>query len=762
MSLPRTIVRALLTMVFALTGFTALTLQVVWQRVIALHGGVDLYATTTVVAAFLGGLGVGSLLGGSLADRLGPRRSVMAFGVANVGIAAFALASPYLFYDLYQDLESSVRGTAASFAFHIVLLIVPTTLMGLSLPLLARSLVRTDTEIGSIVGRLYAVNTLGAAAGAAASGWFLLGTVGFVATIRLAAAGNVLAAVIALGVAATIVRGPSAAPVTSATSTSAITVAGDRVIFGNRVWPWYVLYGATGAVALGLEVVFFRFIDTLMRSNSYTFAHVLSLYLLLFGLGGVIGSRLVRRTSRPDVWFLWLQAGAGLGALVGVLALLAPLKLPDVGGIGLRGFLESYFSTEGLSTGFSIDRSQRLFATVIAPLVVMAIPVGCFGAAFPFVQALAARRVDGLGRHTGRLLFANVVGNVAGTLVTGFVLLDVLGSSGTLRLLAALLVIPGVVAASASHGVRRAGLSLAVVGSALALIVAFPSNRGLWALMQNAPNDGFVVAEERSCLNTLAKRNGFDLLYINGAAQNGYPYDDFHVLIGALPPLLHPKPKRALAIGLGIGGTSYGLASDQRLDRVETVEICGGQKDLVRYLADRGDSAESAALFTDDRVDIRVADGRKHLLKAEAGSLDVVVVDTLRPQSGYSGNLYSKEFYELVRSRLAPGGLFTQWLPTDRAFQTMQATFPNLLLFDVPSYFGSRFAVASLDAVEFDRAAVLASLSRSDLTPGLAGAVERFVTTAQPTAVVGNQPVPKARLNEDLFPRDEYWLNNGY
>lgn len=761
----------MLTVVFVLTGFTALTLQVVWQRVIALHGGVDLYATTTVVAAFLGGLGVGSLAGGSLADRLRPRGSVAAFAAANLGIAGFALASPWLFYDLYARVEPAISGLAVSFAFHVALLAVPTTLMGLSLPLLSRGLVRRDSEIASTVGRLYSANTLGAAAGAAVSGWFLLGTLGFLGTIRLAALGNLVAAVVAAVLAWR--RRPDrsdAAPVPTPEPVAVPAGAGGRAgtivpTVGERVWPWYVTYALTGAVALGLEVVFFRVVDTVMRSNSYTFAHVLSLYLVLFGVGTAVGSRLVRRVTRPDLWFGWLQAGAGAGALAGVLVLLGPLTQADVG--GLRTFLESYFSTDGLASGFTIGRSRVIFATVVAPLLVMGVPVLCFGAAFPFVQAVANRRMDVLGRHTGRLLFANVAGNVAGTMLTGFVLLDRLGTSGTLRLLGLLLLVPGVIAAlNASSRARRVVLtatSVAVVGT---LVAVFPSNKGLWALVHNAPVAGLVVDEKRSCLDVLAKRGGnTDLLYINGASQNGYPYDDFHLLIGLLPSLLHPAPERGLAVGLGMGGTTYGMALDDRLDTVETVEICGGQIDLLEHLAERGDSPESEELLADERVELIAGDGRKHLLRADEGSLDVVVVDTLRPQSGYSGNLYSSEFYELVDSRLADDGLFTQWLPTGRTQETLQEVFPHLLVFDVPSYFGSRFAVASPSPIDFERSELTERLDEVDLgslMPSLADAVTTYAEETEPTAVEGGQPVEDDRRNEDLFPRDEYWLNNGF
>src|SRR5512134_336880 len=152
---------------FALTGFSALCLQVAWQRVISIHGGVDLFSSATVVAAFMAGLGLGNLLGGAVADRLGARLSILAFAVANLAIGLFGWASIAIFYDGYRGLAEHIQSLPAAFAFHFALLVVPTTLMGLSLPLLSRGCVRDIGKAAPVVGRLYAANTLGAAAGAA-------------------------------------------------------------------------------------------------------------------------------------------------------------------------------------------------------------------------------------------------------------------------------------------------------------------------------------------------------------------------------------------------------------------------------------------------------------------------------------------------------------------------------------------------------------------------------------------------------------------
>jgi spermidine synthase len=769
--------KAVLFALFTLTGFSALTLQVVWQRVISMHAGVDLFSFTTVVSAFLAGLGLGSLAGGALADRLGPRRSLLAFSLSNAGIGLFALVSIRLFYDLYRALVPHVDGTLPAFGFHFLLLVVPTTLMGLSLPLVAKGVVERVQDAGALVGRLYAVNTVGAGIGAAVSGWILLGRLGFVGTVRLAGTLNLVAALLIFTLWRLAGRAGARAgagaggdrPEAAVPSPSAVG-ADVAAPPAARVWPWFVVYGLTGAVALGLEVVFFRVVDALMRSNSYTFGHVLMLYLVLFGAGAAVASRFVRRVARPDRWFLGLQFGVGLAALGGVMVL---VYVPAL--LGIDGPLRSHFSTDGYNLGifrFSPpgEAARWLFAHVGGPLLVMGAPVLLMGASFPFVQAVVAQRVDTLGRRTGTLLFANIAGNVLGTLLVGFLLIGWLGTSGTFRALAAVLVVPGVAAALAWRGRRPAGLALAAGAVVLmtAAVAAFPSNRALWVYFHSAQDVPFHLAEDRACVNALKEVNGEDYLFINATSQNAYPFDDFHVLIGLLPALTHPRPAAAMAVGLGIGATPYGMALDARLDTVDVVEICGGEVDLLEGLAARG-APELRRLFADDRVDIHVGDGRKFLLSAAEG-FDVVTVDVVRPQSAFSGNLYSVEFYELVRDRLAEGGILAQWAASARALNSAAEVFPYVTTLVVESYHGSMFFLASEEPIPFDRQEVLRRLDASlagpagaSLDPGQAGSIRAFMETVEPRPLrTGGPPGPvdDRHLNHDLFPLDEYFLNH--
>jgi predicted membrane-bound spermidine synthase len=766
------VVRPILFLAFAVTGFSALTLQVVWQRVLSLHAGIDLMAATTVVTAFMAGLGLGSLFGGAAADRLDGRRSMLAFAASNASIGLFAWASLWLFYDVYRQYAAQLDSAAAMFAFHFVLLVIPTTLMGLSLPLLARGAVATSSEIAPLVGRLYAVNTLGAAAGAIVAGWWLVGTFGFVATVRIAGALNLAVAVVVavLWKTGTEVRLkpdtttdpvqlPST-PLSPGPSTSLRPGTPDTRV----VWPWFLMYGLTGAVAIGLEVVYFRVIDASMRNNSYTFPTVLAMYLAFFGVGAAIAARLVARVAHPERMFLALQFGVGVTTLMGVLAFLRP---PDA--FGIKAFITHYYTTAGFMHGgytpqTVADAGRLVYAHVVAPLMIMGVPVLMMGASFPFVQATVARRLESLGRRTGTLLFSNICGNVVGGALTGFVLLDTLGTAGTLQLFGVVLLLPGLAAAARLPSPpMRVAASVAAAGLVALCVAKFPSNERFWAFFHGGPTpDRFELAEDRACVTSLIDHPTETYLYINANWQNGHPYDVFHVLIGILPALMHERPERGLAVGLGIGSTAYSMAQDPRMGRVDAVEICGGEKVLINRLAERGSSV-SRRLLSDPRINLVDGDGRRWLL-SQHEPYDVIVVDAVRPDSAYAGNLYSVEFYELVASRLAHDGLFVQWIPTARVLNGILRVFPHVMVGEVPEYYASRFVVAGMAPLEFDRSALLERLQAVS-----GDAFDRAQSHGLAAFIAGDGLLPMDRppvaqlsdghFNNDLHPRDEYFLN---
>jgi spermidine synthase len=712
--------RPFLFAVFFGSGVSALLYQALWQRLLSLHAGMDLFSVTVVVAAFMAGLGLGNLAGGSMADRLSARGAVFAYGLAELVIGAFGLASPTVLYRWYPALSPHLESTAAAFAFHFGLLCLPTFLMGSTLPMLSRAIVRAQ-QIAPDLGRLYGVNTMGAAVGCiVTAGPWVLSRTGLEPLVLGAAILNAVAGVLALLLSSRMDGTSAQRPAAAAGDARAIP------------WGWLLGYGLTGFIALGLEVVWFRLLNVMMSSNTYTFSRLLAVYLVGLGLGSVLGARLLKRVTNAERAFLWLQLATGFASLLGPV-----LVTRGIEAFGFPSFLP--------------------IRNVWAPLLILLVPTLMMGGSFAVIQAVVSKKLEQVGRSMGALLFANTLGCVAGTLVTGFVLLDVLGTPATLMVFASCSALFGVLAALQLEGSRRltALAGIAVVG--LALVLAMPSKQRFWQLLHDENGVGFVAMEDESCVTALAERHaGQHTLFISGEIQNGIPFDDFHIRLGWVPPLFHPRPKKALVIGFGAGSTPWGLAADPRVERVDTIEICGGEYTLVRSLAAQGFD-EAKVLFADPRLRWLTRDGRKYLVDT-SDRYDLIITDTLLVRSAHSGSLYSVEFFELVKSRLAPGGILAQWAPTERTMRSVAQVFPHVMRVGGPQISAKEsFFIASNEPIALDvplLEARLAATRKDGLAPARLSDLERFVHGA---FVEVFPPSPgDADVNRDLFPKDEY------
>jgi spermidine synthase len=409
--------------------------------------------------------------------------------------------------------------------------------------------------------------------------------------------------------------------------------------------------------------------------------------------------------------------------------------------------------------------------TILVPAGLIAVPAALAGATFPFAQRLVSDDFGAVGRRYGALTAANIAGSILGGVLVSYVALEHLGSAGTYALLGATAATVGLAGlwragdrVTSRPGMRRGVRVGAAALVAAVALVAIPSNGSLMATLHGASSDDVIVEEDRSCAS-VAKLDGTATeLHINGSSQNGYPFDDFHVLIGLLPSLAHDDPRRGLAVGLGIGSTSYGMLLDDRLDSVETVELCGGIRRIIDRLAAPG-RPELQRLTRDPRLHLRTADGRRHLAETDR-RYDVITADTLRPQAANSGSLYSVEFFTLARDRLTDDGLFATWVPTGRALSSVASVFPHVIALRVDAYFGSVFVLASTSPIELDGdrlAAAVDQLDPSAMDPAQRASLARFLSSVETMCITdGNVATPReeSMVNRDLRPRDEYFLNN--
>jgi spermidine synthase len=285
-----------------------------------------------------------------------------------------------------------------------------------------------------------------------------------------------------------------------------------------------------------------------------------------------------------------------------------------------------------------------------------------------------------------------------------------------------------------------------------------PSTQQLWSFLHDGAAVRLVVEEDRTC-GSVAKvfTDGAVQLHINGASQNGYPFDDFHVALGTIPTLFVDEPDRALAVGFGIGSTTYGLLANPDVKAVTTAELCGGNERIVRRLS-APDRPEFVAVLEDPRQDLRTADGRQ-VLREDGAPYDVVVTDTVRTTSAASGNTYSVDYYKMVRDRLAPGGVMATWIPSGRVMASVQKVFPHVVTGVVKEYGESRFVVASMSPIDLDTAELQRRLEATDLPAARKASLAPVISSMTDECDPAIPPISEAELNRDLFPRDEFFLN---
>ncbi len=726
---------------FFASGTAALVYQVVWQRVLALHTGVGTRSVALIVAAFMAGLGLGSHLGGAASLRLTPPRALRAFGLVELALALFGAVSLPLYYDLlYRRAGGLYASPALAALLQLLALLPPTTLMGLSLPLLVRACVRDVAAAGRTIGRLYAVNMLGAAAGALVAPWLLVRVLGLVGATLVAAGANALAAAIALALS----RG--GATQTAGSAEEAPTVRPPSAAEPAGAHPlalWLALYGASGFTALSLEVLWFRLLDVATRSTAFAFGSLLAIYLGGGALGCLLGAERASRLARPLRFFLLCQCAVlGYAGLSVLLLVSLPEATP-----GLLWLHEYWRSGTVFRLGDAWQAAALLRLYLALPLVLFGVPSLLMGLSFPALQRAVQDEAATCGRKVGLLQAANIAGCVAGSLGIGLAGLSWLGSSGSLRLLVALGAVFAVVGV-AVYG--RRSLFTAAAPALLLLAALVPDGERLWRRLHGADATRALVAEDATSVSAIVPRADGWYVAVNGKIHSRLPFGGIHTRLGAIPAIVHPAPERIAIVGLGSGDTAWAAGCRRETRRITVFEIAAHQMPLLRRLAASERLPDLQGFLADRRLSVQVADGR-HALARSQERYDLIEADALWPYAAGSGNLYSVEFFEECAARLRPGGLMCTWTPTARAAASFRSAFPHVLMPRDRS-----FLIGSREPMTADAAAWRARATAPEVVGYLGSATVEGLLGALTRLVELPPPPPEAALDRDLFPRDEF------
>ena len=722
----------LLILLFTVSGACGLVYEIVWMRRLSLVFGSTTLAVSTVLAAFMGGLALGSFRFGRYADRH-PGKALPLYGRLEIAIGALALAIPLLLRGaaaVYLRLEPALEGSpflffAVQFALVAAVLVVPTTLMGGTLPLLARFAVLNVREVGGRVGALYAANTIGAASGVAATTYFLLPRLGITAAERVAAAANV-----AVGIAALRLGRSAAAPASTAGDEEAPPTARAALPRGARALLWGT--ALSGFSAMVYEVAWSRTLAMILGSSVYAFGMMLLLFLGGLSAGSALFAR-TRASKNPAAAFAAAQALIAVAGLAGVF----------VAGELPAAFVWLFPLARGSFLGLQLVQ-LLVTATLVLPAAIF------FGMAFPAVIAATTESLSRVAGGVARVTVCNTFGTVAGAFLGGFVLVPRLG------LKVAMLAATGASAAAAlatlsAFPMPRRRLLVGVAGMAALAALAAPA----WPRNALASGAGFFAGNYKTVEDWRAAARNLKLLYYKDGVSTTLSVDEadgqrfyrsngktdastapsdmaVQVLIGQIGMLLHPDPKDVFVLGLGTGVSAAAVARHP-VRSIDIVDIEPAGAAAAAFF-----DAENRRILADPRVRYINADGRNALL-ARPKTYDVIISDPSDIWVAGVGNLFTKEFYEIARSRLKPGGVMVQWWHTHALdpehMKLIVATFRSV--FPHTSYWrpnlGDVILAGSADLVPWD----FAGLRRKfDTVPGLADDL-RGIGVWSPAALFG-------------------------
>jgi spermidine synthase len=646
--------RAIILFCFFFSGAAGLIYQVAWAKSLTLIFGSTVYAVTTMLAVFLGGLALGSDWIGRWSEcRKDPifLYALLELGVAALG--AFSLAGlagvRILYVRAFPWIEnSSATQGAVRFLAVAMVLFPPTFLMGGTLPVLVRRLRTQALTLRGLVSRLYWVNTFGAVAGAQVAGFWLLPIAGGRWTVLTAVTLNLLAGIVALRMRqdeAPLEAKPKRAKASEDVASRKLLLAAFAIV---------------GATAMAYEIAWTRLLTIMFGSSTYAFTVMLGTFLAGIALGSALFELWAKRQTPSLRGF---EATQALTALTGLLFLFLFPHLPEV-------IVEVLRATENSFRGL-------LLAQAIASGLAMLPAAILFGFNFPLVVALLAESRTELGSESaavGRAYAANTAGAIVGAMLAGFWLLPWLGGfrlvaiAALANLLLAFALVVGRKIAWIPIGVKllvATGL-IAIVTSnvfynrALATFGAalyYPMHAKGVSLEEMAEtNDVLFATDGPNATVAVIQSEDYLALRIDGKVDASNLDTRTQLLLGHLPALFHPHPRRVLVIGFGSGMTLAALARYPEIERLDCVEI---EPQVVRaagYL-----EKLNGGVLSDPRVHT-ILDDARNFLATTRESYDVISSEPSNPWMAGIANLYTSEFYREAAARLAPGGFFVQWV----------------------------------------------------------------------------------------------------
>jgi spermidine synthase len=691
---------------FILSGATGLIYEVLWARMLGLVFGATTLAVSTVLAAFMGGLALGSALAGKFAPRI--KRPFYAYGLLEIGIAIYAMLVPWLF-SLVDNIYALIwqQFHPGFFAFSVwrfvlssAMLLVPTTMMGATLPVLSAALMRTRTFKSTSVTSLYTCNLLGAIFGTLAAGFFLLPNLGVRATIFTAAFINTLIGLVAIFADR---KDQSVEGTTNAEGVEGKSNTTEAAVSTTGIEDWkFWLFCAfvSGFVTISTQVAWTRLLAMIIGSSTYAFSIVVALFLIGLSLGAyVVGRGDYSTKLRRTICNVEIATGIGLFMSLFILNLIPAILV----NLGLKFQLASW--------------GGLLILQIFCAALLILMPAFLMGMVMPLVLVWASKGHSTFSvRLVGRSYAINTIGAIAGAFCAGFLLIPRTTTRFTILFAAALCLLTGGLAfqSTSQKGDRDLRRAFALGFSALLIIgiFTFPPQMNVADLSigvydslvrelsktrqvvtdQDAINEGKVPVHQtlmfvEGTTSTVSVRRDWDItsMAINGRT-NASDKEDMptQVMLAQLPVLLSPKIDNALIVGFA-SGVSVGSILQSPIQAVDCVELEPATIKGSKFFEHVNNQP-----LNDGRVKLIIDDARTYL-RVTPTRYDIIVSEPSHPWVPGVANLFTEEFFQLGRGRLTDTGVFAQWLQIYQMstnslrsiLATYQKVFPHVAVFRV-------------------------------------------------------------------------------
>ena len=668
---------------FFISGITALVYEIIWTRQLTLVFGHTVYSVSIVLAAFMAGLGFGSYVWGHRIDRAvaeGKETSpLLVYGRIEILIFAASAVLTLIFSEFHVFYvwmhrwlpESPILFNGIKAVLAFLLMFIPATFMGATLPIISKYYVTDNTRLGTQIGYLYSINTLGAAMGCLLTGFIFIANFGVLQTALFASSANLIIGIGCIRIHQEEHPGEKTPWRLPKIEWPSVTLNAEQKL-------WMGISFVCGFTALAYEVLWTRLLVFSIASTVYSFSLMLAVFLLGIGIGSLAVVPLMARVASLRTLLIALQAGIGVYVLFTLFSMDSLLSAP----------WNSYNLANPGKTFLHYFKDSA---------ALMLVPALLFGMNFPILIKLAAGGHEHVGRGTGQIYSVNTLGAIFGSLVAGFVLLPTLGTEASLAVVATLnlLMVPLLFGTgNYSTATLRKGVAGVTVVAVLALNAILPGNlldrffmrdsvgqRGADDLLyfeEGLTDTVAVFKDEYGVLDPTAKR-----LITNGISMSGSNViaTRYMKLLAHVPILLSGDPKDVMVICFGTGQTTGAAGIHSRVGQVDSVELSSSVLNAAPSF-----KTENHDVANNPKVNFVLQDGRNFLLTTQK-KYDVITGEPPPPRTAFTVNLYTKDFYEAALSRLKPGGIMTQWIPlhsqsakeVDMHFKTFLSVFPHAI-----------------------------------------------------------------------------------